>query len=349
MPWYRTHHRDLPWRRTSDPYLVWLSEVILQQTRVDQGLPYYLRFAQRYPTVGYLARTSEVQVLKLWQGLGYYSRARNLLVAARQVMRDHGGQFPTSSTALLGLKGVGDYTAAAIASICGNEQVAVVDGNVYRVLSRVFGIDTPIDRSQGRSQFRALATELVDHRAPGDHNQAVMELGAQVCRPRDPDCAACPLRTRCVAHREGRTAFLPVKAKRQASRVRYFNYLHIPSANGLYLQKRSGNDIWRGLYELPVIESDRPLTKATMARRCSALLGPRWRVARKDEVKEHVLSHQRIRAVFWEVGPPANVGTLANWKLVTHTQLHRYPVPRLIERWMEEHLRSSQEGPVRGG
>ena len=267
LPWYRAHRRPLPWRGDPDPYRVWLSEVILQQTRVDQGLAYWQRFTERYPTVKDLATAPEGEVLKLWQGLGYYSRARNLLSAARQVVNDHGGQFPSTHAELLKLKGVGDYTAAAIASICFGRPDAVVDGNVFRVLARVFGIETPIDSTAGRKEFRALAGRLLDPAHPGDHNQAVMELGATVCTPKNYACLLCPLQARCIAFATGRIDALPVKAGVTRTRDRFFNYLHIATAKGLFLRQRTGKDIWQGLWELPLIESEKPLSAKAMPAR----------------------------------------------------------------------------------
>ena len=332
LPWYRAHRRPLPWRGDPDPYRVWLSEVILQQTRVDQGLAYWQRFTERYPTVKDLATAPEGEVLKLWQGLGYYSRARNLLSAARQVVNDHGGQFPSTHAELLKLKGVGDYTAAAIASICFGRPDAVVDGNVFRVLARVFGIETPIDSTAGRKEFRALAGRLLDPAHPGDHNQAVMELGATVCTPKNYACLLCPLQARCIAFATGRIDALPVKAGVTRTRDRFFNYLHIATAKGLFLRQRTGKDIWQGLWELPLIESEKPLSAKAMPAR----LGKTWRVlSRSDEVK-HVLSHQIIHAVFWEAAPPKGFKSPADWVPVAPADLERYAVPRLLERWLQE-------------
>lgn len=331
LPWYREHRRALPWRGTKDPYRIWLSEVILQQTRVDQGLAYWQRFVQRYPTVTDLAAAQEDAVLKLWQGLGYYSRARNLLTAARQVAADFGGRFPPTHAELLKLKGVGDYTASAIASICFGEPDAVVDGNVYRVLARAFGIDTPIDSTEGRRRFKALAQELISADHPGDHNQAVMELGATVCTPKNYACPLCPLQARCIAFATGRIDDLPVKSGITKTRDRFFNYLHIQTRKGLYLRQRTGKDIWQGLWELPLVESEGPLTR----KRLLAQLGQGWRVLSRSEVMKHVLSHQVIHAVFWEVVPPKG-HTPTEWTAVSDHSLRERAVPRLIERWLEK-------------
>lgn len=336
LPWYRAKHRPLPWRGTRDPYRIWLSEVILQQTRVDQGLAYYLRFTRLWPTVQELAAADEHAVLKAWQGLGYYSRARNLLTAARQVMQDHGGAFPDDHAGLSGLKGVGDYTASAIASICFDRPDAVVDGNVYRVLARVFGIDTPIDSTAGRKRFKALATELLDPAHPGDHNQAVMELGAMVCVPRSPDCPHCPLRDECVAFATGSIGNLPVKHGKTRTRDRYFNYLRIRVDDGLYMRQRTGRDIWTGLYEPPLHESGKALTGRALKKALEKDFGSGWALPKARATARHVLSHQIIHAVEWSVALPAGFTPPAEWRLVPWRKVKELAVPRLIERWLEE-------------
>lgn len=328
LPWYRAAHRPLPWRQTRDPYRIWLSEVILQQTRVDQGLPYYERFVRRYPTVKRLAAASEQEVLKLWQGLGYYSRGRNLLKAALQVVEKHGGRFPADHAGLMALPGVGDYTAAAIASIAFNEAVPVVDGNVYRVLSRVFGVNTPIDGTAGRREFRALAASLVDPAHPGDHNQAVMELGATVCTPLKPACADCPVARWCVARKEDRIAQLPVKAERAAVRVRHFNYLWIERKDGILLRKRGSGDIWQGLHEFPLVETP---AAATATRLKEYIRG--GSVQRLAGPLHHVLSHQRINAVLWKVTWNGNT-VPEDWRPVKRAAIKQLPVHRLMEKLM---------------
>lgn len=336
LAWYRAHRRDLPWRRTADPYRIWLSEVILQQTRVDQGLAYWERFVAKWPTVQDLAAASEAEVLKMWQGLGYYSRARNLLAGARQVVNEHGGRFPDTHAGLLKLKGVGDYTAAAIASICFGRPDAVLDGNVFRVLARVYGIDSPIDSTEGRKRFRALAQQLIDPEQPGDHNQAMMELGATVCTPRNYTCLLCPLQPQCVAFATGAIDALPVKAGKVKVRERHFNYLHIRKGNGLYMRHRTGKDIWQGLWEPPMVETDGPVDAAGLRKALSsASIAGRWTITRHSGPVKHVLSHQVIQAVFWEVVPPDTWKAPAQWKAVTGARLRKLAVPRLVERWME--------------
>jgi len=338
LNWYRENHRALPWRSTTDPYKIWLSEVILQQTRVDQGMAYWERFVERWPTVATLASAQENEVLKAWQGLGYYSRARNLLKAAQQVVNEFDGKFPDNHVDLLKLKGVGDYTAAAIASISFHRAEAVVDGNVYRVLARAFGIGAPIDSTAGRKQFKELATELLDAKHPGDHNQAVMELGATVCAPKDPDCKHCPVQAKCIAFTTGTISSFPLKQGKTKTRDRFFNYLHISEGNGIHMRQRTGKDIWTGLYELPLIESAKPLTKRTLVTAIGKTFGPGWTVTRKGEVPRHVLSHQVIHAVFWSVDPPKKFAPSKDWELVPLKKLKKLAVPRLIERWMEDEI-----------
>ncbi len=339
LPWYDANRRDLPWRRTTDPYAVWLSEVILQQTRVDQGMAYWLRFMERFPTVELLAAAQEDEVLRLWQGLGYYSRARNLLATARLVLERHQGYFPVRYDDLLTLPGVGPYTAAAIASISHGARHAVVDGNVYRVLSRVFGVATPINSPAGGKEFATLANILIDPTRPGDHNQAVMELGATVCLPRRPECDACPLAGRCVARSEGREEELPVKIGRTAIRHRHFNHLHIPAGDGLFLEKRVGRDIWHGLFQLPLIETEKPLGKAGLLTRLAGIHVGNWRIAERSGPFNHPLTHQRLRIVFWRLDPPSGFLPPGSWRAVKTGDLGRHALPRPIDRYMHGTLR----------
>ncbi len=334
LPWYRENARPLPWRATRDPYRIWLSEVILQQTRVDQGSAYWHRFVERYPTVEQLAAAPEDAVLRLWQGLGYYTRARNLLLAARQVVDQHAGCFPDDFDALKELKGIGDYTAAAIASIAFNRPEPVVDGNVYRVLSRVFGISTPIDSTLGRREFRELAGVLIDREAPGDHNQAVMELGAMVCKPVAPDCGTCPLTSRCVARSSGHISELPVKVGRTAVRERHFNYLYIPVDGGFYLRKRVERDIWQGLYELPLLETLRPASEKRLQKDLEKLGGGGLCLKQRSQEVIHLLTHQRIKTVFWKVEARSDHRPPDDWLLVRFDALDHHALPRPIERYL---------------
>jgi len=256
LEWYAINKRELPWRSTREPYNIWLSEVILQQTRVAQGLPYYNKFVKAFPTVFDLAGASEEQVLKLWQGLGYYSRARNMHFTAKQVVNEYGGMFPDSYSGLLKLKGVGDYTASAIASICFDEKVPVVDGNVYRVLSRFFGVDLPINSTKGVKYFKELATEVMSDTNIRDYNQGIMEFGAIQCSPKKPLCLHCPINERCRALLQNRVLELPVKLKKGKIKNRYFNYLVFLDKDGkTMLEQRKGKGIWQNLYQFPLVES----------------------------------------------------------------------------------------------
>jgi len=255
LDWYYKNARSLPWRETKDPYLIWISEIILQQTRVDQGLPYYIRFTESFPNVKQLHQASEDQVLKLWQGLGYYSRARNMKAAAKQIVENFDGNFPTIYKDILSLKGVGPYTAAAISSICFNLQHAVVDGNVFRVLSRHFGINTPINSTKGKKEFETLANKLIPKDKPGDYNQAIMEFGARFCVPVSPDCENCPLNHSCEAFKNNRVAQLPVKEPKLKVKNRFLHYFYITDGDLFLTEKRDTNNIWKGLYQLPIIET----------------------------------------------------------------------------------------------
>jgi A/G-specific adenine glycosylase len=255
--WYQYQHRDLAWRHTRDPYYIWLSEVILQQTRIAQGLPYYERFVKTYPTVFDLASAPEQDVIRLWQGLGYYSRARNLHQTAKYIAQELNGKFPETYAQLLKLKGIGPYTAAAIASFAYDEAVAVVDGNVYRVLARVFGIETDIGSTQGQKQFAQLANELIPHDQPATYNQAIMEFGALQCVPKNPNCEVCIFGNSCAALQKKKVAQLPVKSKKTKVTNRFFNYLiFLDKHNNTLINKRTQKGIWHNLYEFPVIETN---------------------------------------------------------------------------------------------
>lgn len=292
--WYKEHKRFLPWRRTSDPYAIWISEIILQQTRVAQGLEYYKRFMSRFPDVATLASASEDEVLLYWQGLGYYSRARNLHFAAHQIVEQ--GGFPDTYDGIRALKGVGDYTAAAIGSIAFGLPYAVVDGNVYRILSRVFGVEIPIDSTQGKKYFAQLAQRLLDVDAPGLYNQSVMDFGALQCLPKSPDCTACPLLERCVAYAQHKVDAFPVKSHKTKVTDRYFHYMNFRIGDEMLLCQRKGNDIWKNLYEIPLVEADHRLTMEELEK---TPLFQQLACNQIKQVKEqikHVLSHRVIHA-----------------------------------------------------
>lgn len=337
IAWYKANGRQLPWRETRDAYRIWLSEVILQQTRVQQGMSYYLRFTERFPTVEALAAASEDEVLKLWQGLGYYSRARNLHAAARQVVAEHGGNFPSTFDELRTLRGVGDYTAAAVASMALDQPVAVVDGNVYRVLSRLFDLDTPIDTTRGKRTFTTLAEELLAPTEAATYNQAIMDFGAICCTPQNPQCHACPLADRCQALAADTVAERPVKQGRTKVRDRYFHYLHLQCKGQTLIHRRREGDIWQGLYEFPLIESAEPCDFATLCasdKFLQGLHGCRFTLRATRTMAPHILSHQRLHATFYRLevdSLPSIEGALA----ISESALDDYAVSRLTEKYLE--------------
>jgi len=294
--WYSKNRRDLPWRATTDAYVIWLSEVILQQTRVEQGLPYFYRFLEKYPDVTSFAKADENDILKLWQGLGYYSRGRNMLKTARIVLELHKDIFPSSYDKLIKLKGIGKYTAAAIASFSANEARAVVDGNVYRVLARYFGVDDPINSVKGQKIFQQLANDLLDHKQPGLHNQAIMEFGAMLCKPRNPDCAVCPLRPGCFSYNSSAIVSLPVKLNKLKIRQRFFNYFLFTDGDIVLMNKRGEKDIWANMYDLPLIETSSQLNinELIAQGQITELFGEDLKVIETSGIIKHVLTHQRL-------------------------------------------------------
>ena len=337
ITWYLENKRDLPWRNTSNPYKVWLSEIILQQTRVSQGLPYYEKFVVAYPTIHDLAQATEAEVLKNWQGLGYYSRARNLHATAKMVSQEMDGIFPQNYQGLLKLKGVGDYTASAIASICYNQAEAVVDGNVYRVLSRIYGISTPINTSAGQKQFKKLAQQLIDPLSPGTFNQAMMEFGARHCVPQSPDCGSCIFENRCVARNEKRVTELPVKIKAKPIKNRYFNYLVVLSNNErTILEQRNAKGIWHKLYEFPLVESTHFISQEQLVeikkfKELTNNLNIESLSLYNEKPILHKLSHQHILAHFWIVETSNSI-----MENISISEIHDYAVPVLIENFLSD-------------
>lgn len=339
LQWYNENKRDLPWRDSPTPYQVWISEIILQQTRVSQGYDYYMRFTEKWPTIADLAQATEEEVLKMWQGLGYYSRARNLHRCAKQIAEQHDGHFPADFDALKRLQGIGNYTAAAIASIAFNLPYAVVDGNVYRVLSRLFDIDTPININEGQQVFAQLADTMLNREQPGTHNQAMMEFGALHCVPKNPDCQNCVLQAQCLAAAHGTVAERPVKIDKVKVTVRHFNYLVIRTEDGLYLHKRSGNDIWKNLYDFPMIESKEPLTveQVVGSDEFKQIIGEQdFTIAKVSPPYTHKLTHRTIIAQFIEIKlseEACNIQT-KNIFLAREKDVANYPIPRLIDLYL---------------
>ncbi len=344
--WYRDNKRDLPWRTTKDPYKIWLSEIILQQTQVKQGLPYYEKFVTAYPNVKALAVAHEDEVLKLWQGLGYYSRARNLHHTAKFIHTELDGKFPDTFKDLLKLKGVGEYTAAAIASFAYGEAVPVVDGNVYRVLSRRFGIDTPINTTEGIKQFKQKAVKVFNANNPAEHNQAIMEFGALFCKPKSPDCMFCPFQSDCVAFQNGQVDALPVKLKKMKRRKRFFNYIIVQNdSNEILIQQRLEKDIWQKLFQFPLVESQSSLDQIEL-KDLSKIIDVIDEIdLQKINVKpyKHVLSHQDIYADFWMLKHNYLETSIdiESYISVSFNNLEKYAVPILIDKFMKEHFLDS--------
>ena len=332
--WYSIHKRSLPWRTSKNPYNIWLSEIILQQTQVKQGLPYYEAFLANYPSIEELANASESEVLKLWQGLGYYSRARNLHFTAKHIVESLNAEFPKDYKSLLGLKGVGDYTASAIASICYEESVAVVDGNVYRVLARFFGIDTPINSPEGVKQFKVLAQSLLPPSNLGDYNQAIMEFGSRQCKPQSPNCSACPLVAYCKAYATGSIKSLPVKLKKITVTKKYFNFLVMNSDDQkTVLEQRTEKGIWQQLYQFPLIETASAMSEDAFLKHPE--LSDKLEASHKKITLYnttdiiHKLSHQELHVKFWIINC-----TLATENAIKWSDIKTFPVPIVIERFI---------------
>jgi len=341
IKWYNINKRDLPFRRTRDPYKIWLSEIILQQTRVSQGLPYYEKFVELFPTIHHLAKAKEDVVMKAWQGLGYYSRARNLHSTAQHISKVLKGKFPETFEGIKQLKGIGDYTAGAIASLAFNKPYVVVDGNVFRVLSRYFGIRTPIDSQKGKSEYKEKAETLLDRDRPGDFNQAVMEFGALQCVPVNPDCTICPLKNSCVAYSNDIINVLPVKSKKVKTRIRYFNYLVFRIKGKVLLKKRIEKDIWKNLYDFPLIETEQGINQLLpYVKKNTSIKLIRNTETSVSKVYKHVLSHQVIYARFWKLNSFEDKNYISKNKIiyVDEKQLDKYAFPRLIEQYLQEKL-----------
>lgn len=336
--WYQEYKRELPWRESADPYVIWISEIILQQTRVVQGYDYFMRFMKRFPDVATLAQADEDEVMKYWQGLGYYSRARNLHAAAKSM----NGVFPKTYQEVRALKGVGDYTAAAICSFAYNMPYAVVDGNVYRVLSRYLGIDTPIDSTEGKKLFATVADELLDKKNPALYNQAIMDFGAIQCSPQSPNCMFCPLASGCSALAGGMVAQLPVKQHKTKTTNRYFNYIYVRMGAYTLINKRTGNDIWKNLFEFPLIETPEAVSEeefpALPEFRAMFAEGetPIIRLVCRDV--KHILSHRVIYANFYMVDLPENSQSFTSYQKIKADELEQYAVSRLVHAFIEKYI-----------
>ncbi len=339
LTWFGKNHRPMPWKGEKNPYLIWLSEIILQQTRVAQGLPYFEKFKKAYPTITDLANAPEDEIFKLWEGLGYYSRARNLHFTAKDIRDNYGGVFPTAYEDILKLKGVGTYTAAAIASFAYDLPYAVLDGNVYRVLSRYLGIKEPIDTTAGKKTFTKLSQELLAKKQPADYNQAIMDFGATQCVPAKPNCKICPLAKACIARKEDIVSQLPIKSKKLKKRSRFFHYLIINYGNQVWTRKRSEKDIWQGLYEFPLLETDKLLDRKGLESTTAyqQLIPLEAEITRVSAPFTQQLTHQKINALFFEITleNPMNNAPEA-WKNISREDLKTYAFPRIIDLYLQD-------------
>ncbi len=330
--------RKMPWKGEKDPYKIWLSEIILQQTRVDQGLAYYNRFVAQFPTVTDLANAPETTVFKLWEGLGYYTRCKNLIATARYISNELDGKFPDQYNDILALKGVGPYTAAAIGSFAFNLPHAVVDGNVFRVLSRYFAIATPTDSTEGKKMFTKLADELVDRKLPGIYNQAIMDFGAIICKPQLPQCISCILNSTCKAYNTGMVQQLPVKEKSIKRTTRWLYYLVIEMGNNLFVNKRGAGDIWENLYEFVLKESAQPLDltiKENISFLAEMLKGKKFQIINVSPVYKQLLTHQTIQGQFIYIKLNQKV-ILKNYQVIPKTELNQLPFPKFISNYLKD-------------
>lgn len=338
IEWYSANKRDLPWRDIKNPYLIWVSEIILQQTRVNQGIDYYYRFIERFPTVNHLAESDEDEVLKYWQGLGYYSRARNMYKAACIIVNEYGGHFPTDYSNIIKLTGIGEYTAAAISSFAFNLPYAVLDGNVYRVLSRLFAIETPIDSGKAKAEFTMLAQNLLPILSAGEYNQAIMEFGALQCVPVSPKCYECIFKTECKAFKLNLVDDLPIKSKKNKITNRFFNYIFVHFNDSIFLQKRIENDIWRNLYEFPLIESSKLLTISELFdndKFKDMFQGiDNLTIVKKTNPIRHILSHQVILCQFIVLNINMKNQYFENLIEINFKDIDQYAISRLIEKFL---------------
>lgn len=340
IEWYTKNKRELPWRETRNPYHIWISEIILQQTRVAQGHDYYLHFIDQFPNLEVLAKSTEDEILKAWQGLGYYSRARNLYSTAKHIYFNLHNSFPSSYESLIQLKGVGEYTAAAIASIAYNENVPALDGNVYRFLARLFGIREPIDSMSGKKIFLQKASRLMNSHTPGIFNQAIIEFGALQCIPRQPKCQDCIFKDICIAYKEQMVSELPIKSKRIKSRKRYFYYIVLQIPNGYLIQKRQQKDIWQSLYEFPLIETNRQTSFKNIIKLSAwnNLITKRYRFEKISRVIRHQLSHQTIYCRFIHVTVDEEPLAHPNLILIGRRDFSRFTFPVLISKYINKEL-----------
>lgn len=336
ISWYKKNKRDLPWRNTNDPYKIWLSEIILQQTQVIQGTKYYLNFIDEFPKIELLAKASEDKVMRMWQGLGYYSRARNLIETAKNIHSNYNNKFPTTYEEIKKLKGIGEYTSSAISSIAFNLPYAVVDGNVYRVVSRLFNISTPINSTEGKKIFSQIAKELLNKKHPGLHNNAMMEFGAICCKPQNPKCEECPVSVFCLSYAQNTMLSLPVKTNKIKIKERYLNYFIFNYKDYVYIRKRIKKDIWQNLYEFYLIETDKKTSSAQILKHKELqLINTPFKVLAVTEAKKHILSHQHIFTVFYEISLDKHLPKSIDMIKVRRSMLNDFGFPQLLIKYLQ--------------
>ncbi|MEO8414929.1 MAG: A/G-specific adenine glycosylase [Ginsengibacter sp.] len=340
LKWNRTQNkREMPWKGEKNPYKIWISEIILQQTRVQQGLAYYNRFIRAWPDITSLAAASEQEVYKLWEGLGYYSRCRNLIASAKYINDTLGGQFPEKYEDILLLKGIGSYTAAAIVSFAFNQPYAVLDGNVFRVLARFFGIRIPVDSLEGKKIFKNLAQDLVDKKNPATYNQAIMDFGAVICKPMQPLCHECPLQKNCLAFQKDQVATLPIKEKSIKKRERFFNYIIVEHNKRIYVQQRGEKDIWQNLYEFILLEAKSILPAEEFLQETkftSLFKGHNYKVTKISKSFSQKLTHQTITGRFFHVTIKTAGIPLHKYRLVSTKELAMLPFPKFITAYLKD-------------
>ena len=340
VKWNRNGNiREMPWKGEKDPYKIWISEIILQQTRVQQGLAYYNRFIKAWPDIKSLAAATGQEVYKLWEGLGYYSRCRNLIASAKYINDQRGGQFPEKYEDILSLKGIGNYTAAAIASFAFNQPYAVLDGNVFRVLARFFGIQIPVDTTEGKKLFSVLANDLIDKTNPAEYNQAIMDFGAVVCKPVLPLCDACPLQKKCIAYQKKLVDILPIKEKSIRKRERFFNYLMVEQGNKMYVKQRTDKDIWQNLYEFILVETETLISEKDFLRAAtftSLFRGHNYKVTKISKIFSQKLTHQIITGRFFHITIKTAGTPLQKYKPVSPEELAMLPFPKFITAYLKD-------------
>jgi len=337
IEWYTINKRDLPWRKTLDPYKIWVSEIILQQTQIKTGIKYYQNFIKKFPNIQSLSEAKDIDVLKIWQGLGYYRRALNMLETAKKINTTYNKGFPSHYNELIQLKGIGEYTAAAISSICFNEKRAVLDGNVYRVLSRVYNISDPINANNSKKKFQKIANKLISHSQPGIYNQAIMDFGSIHCKQHNPKCNTCPIQKKCQSFELNLVNRRPIKTIKKKYKIRYFNYFVVEKDNYIMIQQRNNNDIWRQLYELPLLESPHPLDR-------EALVSNKFfkqfqsRNVSYHYKTQHLLSHQKLIISFWKINT-TKIEFDNLFKKIKLSEIREYPFPKPLKKYFDkEHL-----------